>query len=185
MTMTWEAFRLTSKSPSELLGTLGPHGVEHLIRQALDAVWREYPEEARSYPAVRKRVEEVWARNMKVWGGIKKPSPAAFFEDLLPCAADGFVRQAMVLTWMMLPRSGGRDIKETRKIVTRIFERNMEAWEEDHRVFTDGGGKKKAGVARATKTAGKVRGMKAAPVAKAKAKGKGKAKKKSVARQRG
>jgi len=38
--MSWEAFRLTSKSPSELLHTLGPHGVDHLIRQALDALYR-------------------------------------------------------------------------------------------------------------------------------------------------
>ncbi len=36
ISMSWEAFRLTSKSPGELLTTLGPHGVDHLIRQALD-----------------------------------------------------------------------------------------------------------------------------------------------------
>ena len=146
MIMTWDAFRLTSKSPAELLGTLGPHGVDHLIRQALDAVWREYPDETRSYANVRRRAEEVWARNMRVWNGIRKPSPAAFFEDLLPHTADQFVRQAMVLTWMMLPRAGGRDFEQTRRIITRIFQRNMDAWEEDNRAFTGApsGGKRRA-----------------------------------------
>ena len=43
--MSWEAFRLTSKSPSELLHTLGPHGVDDLMRQALNAAWRDYPTE--------------------------------------------------------------------------------------------------------------------------------------------
>ena len=137
MTMTWEAFRLTSKSPTELLHTLGPHGVDHLVRQALDALWREYPEETRTYANVRKRAGEVFSRNMRIWGSIKKPSPAAFFENLLPYTADGLVRQAMVLTWMMMPRSGGRDFKKTRKIIERIIERNMDAWEEDQRAFSE------------------------------------------------
>ncbi|HEY1687000.1 MAG TPA: hypothetical protein VGG19_19720 [Tepidisphaeraceae bacterium] len=136
MTTTWEAFRLTSKSPGELLDTLGPHGVDHLIRQALDALWREYPGEKRSYANVRKRAEEVYARNMKVWGAIKKPTPGAFFENLLPYTADGLIRQALVMTWMMMPREGGRDFAKTRKIFGRIFERNMEGWEEDNRTFS-------------------------------------------------
>lgn len=134
--MSWEAFRLTSKSPSELLHTLGPHGVDHLIRQALDVLWREYPEESRTFVNVRKRAMELYARNMKVWATIKKPSPAAFFENLLPYPADGFFRQAMVLSWMMMPRTGGRDVKDVRKIVAAIFERNVAAWEQDHRTFT-------------------------------------------------
>ena len=36
--MSWEAYRWTAKTPSELLHTLGPHGVDHLVRQYLDAV---------------------------------------------------------------------------------------------------------------------------------------------------
>ncbi|MES1261923.1 MAG: hypothetical protein ABUS49_09310, partial [Acidobacteriota bacterium] len=85
---------------------------------------------------VRRRAQEVYNRNMKVWASIKKPSPAAFFENLLPYPADGFFRQAMVLSWMMMPRTGGRDVKDVRKIVTAIFERNVTAWEQDNRLFT-------------------------------------------------
>ena len=73
--------------------------------------------------AVKKRVQEVFQRNMRHWSSIKKPAPAAFFENLLPYTADGYVRQAMVLTWMMMPRAGGRDFKDTRKIISRVFER--------------------------------------------------------------
>ncbi|MEA2710717.1 MAG: hypothetical protein QOF78_3318 [Phycisphaerales bacterium] len=137
MTMTWEAFRLTSKSPTEVLHILGPHGVDDLVRKAMDVTWREYPEETRTFDNVKKRVQEVFARNMRHWSSIKKPTPAAFFDKLLPYTADGYVRQAMVLTWMMMPRAGGRDFKDTRKIISRVFERNLEAWDEDHRVFTD------------------------------------------------
>jgi hypothetical protein len=144
MTTTWEAFRLTSKSPSELLSTLGPHGVDHLIRQAMDALWREYPAERRTYANVRKRAGEVFARNMKVWVGIKKPTPAAFFENLLPYTADGLIRQAMVMAWMMMPRGGGRDFSQTRKIFQHIFERNMAAWEEDNRTFSATPAKKRS-----------------------------------------
>jgi hypothetical protein len=137
MTMTWEAFRLTSKSPSEVLNVLGPHGVDDLVRKAMDAAWREFPEDRRSFDAVKKRVQEVFARNMRHWNSIRKPTPAAFFENLLPYSADGYVRQAMVLSWMMLPRAGGRDFKDTRKILARIFERNLAAWDEDNAVFSE------------------------------------------------
>lgn len=143
MTTTWEAFRLTSKSPGELLSTLGPHGVDHLIRQAMDALWREYPTETRSYATVRKRAEEVYARNIKVWSAIKKPTPAAFFDHLLPYTADGLIRQALVMTWMMMPREGGRDFSKTKKIFQHIFERNMEAWAEDNRTFSPAPPKKR------------------------------------------
>ena len=136
MTMTWEAFRLTSKSPSEVLLILGPHGVDDLIRKAMDATWREFPEDRRTFDAVKKRVQEVFQRNMRHWSSIKKPAPAAFFENLLPYTADGFVRQAMVLTWMMMPRAGGRDFKDTRKIIARVFERNLAAWDEDNSTFS-------------------------------------------------
>src|SRR5687768_689967 len=136
MTMTWEAFRLTSKSPSEVLLVLGPHGVDDLVRKAMDATWREYPEETRSFENVKRRVQEVFNRNMRHWSSIKKPAPAAFFENLLPYTADGYVRQAMVLTWMMMPRAGGRDFKDTRKIIARVFERNLAAWDEDNKVFS-------------------------------------------------
>jgi hypothetical protein len=134
--MSWEAFRLTSKSPSEVLHVLGPHGVDDLIIKMRDAVWREYPEDRRTFENVKKRVAEVFSRNMKVWSAIKKPAPAAFFENLLPYAADGHMRQALVLAWMMMPRAGGRDFKDVKKIVTDIYERNIAAWEQDHRTFT-------------------------------------------------
>ena len=136
--MSWEAFRLTSKSPSELLHTLGPHGVDHLLRQALDVLWREYPEETRTFENVRRRADEVYTRNMRVWSAIKKPSPQAFFENLLPYPADGFFRQAMVLCWMMMPRTGGRDVADVQKIVTEIYQRNVEAWDADNNLFTKG-----------------------------------------------
>ena len=142
--MSWEAFRLTSKSPSEVMHVLGPHGVDELIRKMLDACWRESPEEGRSFESVRKIALEVWGRNFGVWSKIKKPSPAAFFENLLPHNADQFLRQALVLCWMMLPRAGGREFGEVKQIVTEIFERNLAAWEADKATFT---GKKK----RATK----------------------------------
>jgi hypothetical protein len=134
--MSWEAFRLTSKSPSDLLTTLGPHGVDDLIRQSLSAVWRDYPPGTRSYSTVRKAAAEVFDRNMKVWSAIRKPTPDAFFSNLHPSPADGFMRQAFVLCWMMLPRTGGRDFKTTHSILRRLFQRNMDAWEEDNATFT-------------------------------------------------
>jgi len=142
--MSWEAFRLTSKSPSDLLSTLGPHGVDDLIRQAMSAVWRDYPADTRSYPAVRKAAAEVFDRNMKIWSAIRKPTPQAFFANLHPSPADGFMRQAFVLCWMMLPRSGGRDFKSTHHILRQLFDRNMNAWEQDNATFTGSGKKKKA-----------------------------------------
>jgi hypothetical protein len=118
--------------------------VDDLVRKAMDAAWREYPEDKRSFEAVKKRVQEVFARNMRHWQSIKKPTPASFFENLLPYTADGYVRQAMVLTWMMMPRAGGRDFKDTRKIIARVFERNLAAWDEDNRTFTAEKPKKKS-----------------------------------------
>ena len=128
--MSWEALRLTSRTPSEVYTVLGPHGVEKLLADARDAVWREYPAEGRTLAAARKQLQFVFDRNMKIWSAIKKPSPAAFFENLHPSVADGHIRQALVTTWMMMPRTGGRDFKDTGKIVRRIFERLLEAWEE-------------------------------------------------------
>jgi hypothetical protein len=141
--MSWEAFRLTSKTPSELLSTLGPHGVDDLMRQSLNAVWRDYPVDRRSYANVKKAAAEVFNRNMKVWSAIKKPRPEAFFAELGPSPADGFMRQAFVLCWMMLPRVGGRNFKQTHGILQRMFERNMQAWEEDNQTFTKGAKQRK------------------------------------------
>ena len=149
--MSWEAYRWTAKTPSELFHTLGPHGADHLVRQYLDAVWRELPDEQRSLAGARRAAQEVFDRNMKVWAGIKKPSPAAFFENLLPKDTDQFLRQAMLVCWMMMPRVGGRDLGNVRKIVTRIYQRNLEAWEEDNEAFTTGGRKKPAAKRAATK----------------------------------
>ena len=134
--MSWEAYRWTAKSPSELYQILGPHGVDHLVRQMLDACWRESPAEGRSLETVKKIADEVFDRNMRAWAGIKSPSPAAFFENLLPNAADGFLRQAMVLCWMMMPRTGGRRVADVRKIVGQIYDRNIIAWNQDQATFT-------------------------------------------------
>ena len=142
--MSWEALRLTSRTPSEVYTVLGPHGVEKLLADARDAVWREYPAEGRTLAAARKQLEFVFDRNMAVWSSIKKPSPGAFFENLQPTVADGHIRQALVTTWMMMPRTGGREFKDTIKIVRGIFERMLEAWEEDDRTFTKGPSKKSA-----------------------------------------
>ena len=141
--MSWEALRLTSRTPSEVYTVLGPHGVEKLLADARDAVWREYPAEGRTLAAARKQLEFVFDRNMAVWASIKKPSPAAFFEDLQPTVADGHIRQALVTTWMMMPRSGGREFKDTVKIVRGIFDRMLEAWKEDEATFTKGPSKAK------------------------------------------
>ena len=129
--------RLTSRTPSEVYHTLGAHGVEELLRDARNAVWREYPAEGRTFEAVREKLLEIYDRNVKVWGKIKKPTPEAFFADLLPLAADGHIRQALVLTWMMMPRSGGRDFRQVSKIVGAIFERMLENWAADNETFTE------------------------------------------------
>ena len=134
--MSWEAFRLTSKSPSELYDVLGPEGVDNVMRQFLTACWNVLPAGQRSMSGWKRVAGEVFERNMRVWGRIKKPNPAHFFEDLRPDPADGHLRQAMVLSWMMLPRAGGRDFGETKKIIRQIYERNLAAWEEDDRTFT-------------------------------------------------
>src|SRR5688572_21092497 len=142
--MSWEAYRWTAKSPSELFHVLGPHGVDHLVRQALDACWRELPDDRRTLADVTAAAREVFDRNLRVWRRVKKPEPAAFFEDLLPKPADQFLRQAMVTTWMMMPRTGGRQLGDVVRIITAIFERNMSAWDEDNATFT-GKPKKRAG----------------------------------------
>ena len=134
--MSWEAYRWTAKTPSELYHTLGPHGIDELIRNALADVWREMPDEGRTVDGAIRAAREVAERNVAVWKKIKQPSPAAFFEDLRPTNADGHFRQAMVLCWMMMPRSGGRKVGDALKIVTQIFERNLSAWREDNATFT-------------------------------------------------
>ncbi len=134
--MSWEAYRWTAKSPSELYQVLGPHGVDELVHQSLGACWRESPAEGRSLAGVIEVAREVFDRNMKVWAAIRKPSPASFFEDLRPNPADQFLRQAMVTCWMMMPRAGGRDVREVRRIVGEIFERNLAAWQADDATFT-------------------------------------------------
>src|SRR5437667_10967174 len=149
--MSWEAFRLTSKSPSEVLHILGPQGVADLIRKMMDECWRNLPEEGRTFQSVRKIVLDVYDRNMKVWSAIKKPAPAAFFANLRSDAADGHMRQALVLTWMMMPRAGGRNFSDVKKVVAKIFARNLEAWEQDNRTFSGPSVKKKPTVTKAKK----------------------------------
>ena len=134
--MNWEAYRWTAKSPSELYRTLGPHGVDHLVRQMLDACWRKTPEETRTIESVKKLSQEVVVRNLAVWSKIKQPSPQAFFENLPPTDADQFFRQAMVVCWMMMPRTGGRKVADVRAIVSAIYQRNIDAWNDDDATFT-------------------------------------------------
>ena len=68
---SWEAFRLTSKSPSELMHTLGPHGVDELLRQMLAACWRDSQPEGRTYKTVQNFARQVFERNLRVWNSIK------------------------------------------------------------------------------------------------------------------
>ena len=135
--MSWEALRLTSRTPAELHRVLGPHGVDDLIRHAFADCWREYPQETRSLKAVEHVAREVFQRNIDVWSAIKKPTPEAFFENLQPMAADGHIRQALVLCYMMLPR-GKKSLADVRQIVTDIFERNIAAWQADEKTLTTG-----------------------------------------------
>jgi hypothetical protein len=115
---------------------MSPSGVAHLVREMLMDCWRRLPEDQRTIEAWRAEIERVWQRNVRVWTAIKKPAPEAFFRDLAPFDADGHLRQALVLAWMMLPRAGGRDFGDVKKIVTKIYERNVEAWEADNRTFS-------------------------------------------------
>jgi hypothetical protein len=160
--MSWEAYRLTSKSPAEVYAVLGPHGCDDLIRQAWAACWREYPEDQRTFKAVRTRFLEVFSRNINIWRAIRKPTPEAFFADFKPHdTAEGHIRQALVLSWMMMPRSGGRDFKDTVKIVQRIYDRNVAAWEEDNATFTGSQRTpKKKGTPKATKATKKSKTVK-------------------------
>jgi hypothetical protein len=137
MGMSWEAFRLTSKSPSELMNVMGPNGVDALVRETLMECWKSLPAEGRTMQAWRQRAGEVFARNMRTWNAIKKPSPAAFFENLLTFPSDQFFRQAMVMCHMMLPR-GLRAMKDVAKEITKIYQRNVASWEDDYRTFTKG-----------------------------------------------
>lgn len=147
--MSWEAHRLTSKSPAEVYRVLGPHGCADLFRQAWAACWRETPEEARTYAAVRQRFLEVFTRNLNIWKRITKPSFDVFFEDFRPHDnAEAHLRQAMVLSWMMMPRAGGRDFKDTIKIIQRLYDRQIEACDEDQETFTRGPGKAKGATAK-------------------------------------
>jgi hypothetical protein len=175
--MSWEAYRWTAKTPSELLHTLGPHGVDHLVRQYLDAVWRGLPDEQRNLGAAKRAAQEVFDRNMKVWGAIKKPSPEAFFQNLLPKDTDQFLRQAMLVCWMMMPRAGGRDLGDVRKIVARVYQRNLDGWEEDNDAFTTGGKRKKPAAKKAGAAAKKPGGKPKKAAAKSKAAPRAKAKK--------
>jgi hypothetical protein len=134
--MSWEAFRLTSKSPSELYTVMGPAGVDGLVRQALQECWTSLPETERTFDAWKRRAEQTFIRNRRVWSAIKKPTPAAFFDNLAPFPSDGHLRQAMVMCWMMMPRAGGRDFKFVVKTMDQIFQRNMESWAADNRTFT-------------------------------------------------
>jgi hypothetical protein len=132
---SWQAFRLTSKPPAELLATLGPHAVDELIRQMLAVCWRDTLLEQRTLTKVQQSAREIFDHHVKFWGRMKKPSPGIFFANLPPTAADGFARQAMVLCWMMLPR-GKRSPMDVVRVVSHIFDRNLAAWDEDLAILT-------------------------------------------------
>jgi hypothetical protein len=153
--MSWEAHRWTAKTPTELFHTLGPHGVDELVRQMIATCWRSLADDARNISAGVQRARDVYNRNIGVWKRIKKPGPESFFADLGPTEADHFCRQAMVMTWMMMPRSGGREVTDALKIFGRIFERSIEAWEEDNATFTGKSQKKTAKPAKPAKPAKK------------------------------
>src|SRR3954454_17164135 len=96
--MSWEAHRLTSRSPAEVYRVLGPHGCDDLFRQAIATAWREAPEEGRTFAGVRQRVFDAFSRNFNIWRAIKRPTPEAFFDDFRPHDnVEAFLRQAMVL----------------------------------------------------------------------------------------
>ena len=114
------------------------------MRQALDACWRELPDDKRTLADVTAAAREVFARNLGVWKRIKRPEPAAFFADLQPKPADQLLRQAMVTCWMMMPRAGGRRVSDVIKIVSAMFERNISAWEADNETFTGKASKKRS-----------------------------------------
>ena len=65
--MSWEAFRWTAKSPSELYHVLGPHGVDDLVRQMIAAVWRDMPAEERTFEGAVRAARQVYDRNIAVW----------------------------------------------------------------------------------------------------------------------
>ena len=128
------------------MSVMGPNGVDALVREMLMECWKSLPPETRAMDVWRKRAGEVFSRNMKIWNAIKKPTPEAYFANLLPFPSDGHFRQALVLCHMMLPR-GKRAVKDVAKEVTKIYERNVEAWETDYKTMTKGvsgsGAKKK------------------------------------------
>lgn len=168
--MSWEAHRWTAKSPSELFHVFGPHGVDSLVREALNACWRQLPDDDRTFAAVRRAADEVVQRNLAVWRAIKKPTPEAFFDHLAPNNADQFFRQAMVLCWMMLPRAGGRDLGDVTKVISAIYERTMAAWADDNDTFTKEPSAKKPAKSKAAAKSTKVTAKPKRAVARAKAK---------------
>lgn len=140
--VSFEALRLTSHAPSEIYRIMGPNAVDGLIRQSLTTCWNSLAAETRSLEMWEKFVRDVYGRNMHAWEKIKQPSPANFFVDLRPEAADGYMRQGMILCFMMLPR-GKRSLAAVRQAVSGIFERNLAAWNDDHHTFTKGAAAKK------------------------------------------
>ena len=174
--MSWEAHRWTARTPSELYHTLGPHGVDDLVRQMIAACWRGLPADGRSLALGVAAARTVYDRNVAVWRRIKKPTPEQFFADLFPTDADGYCRQAMVLTWMMMPRTGGREVPDALRIFGQIVERNLDAWAADDATFTGRKPKPRAAAAkpgRAAKrkpAAARKRGSRTSPAGKSRPK---------------
>jgi hypothetical protein len=132
----------------------------------LAACWRDAPTEGRTYKSVQGLARRVFERNVRVWNAIRKPTPGAFFENLLPNPADGLLRQALVLCRMMMPR-GKNTLADVGRVVTHVFERNLAAWDEDYDIFTKG---LTAGRRRPARAAAAPAGRKRAPAKKKKTK---------------
>ena len=52
-------------------------------------------------------------------GTNQKADSEDFFADLQPFEPDHLMRQAMVTCWMMMPRSGGREVKDALRVVPK------------------------------------------------------------------
>jgi hypothetical protein len=122
---------------------------------------------------------------MRVWTAIRRPTPEAFFADLAPFDSDGFFRQALVMTWMMMPRTGGRDFEDTFAVIRKVFERVVEGWEADFRTFSGASRPSRAARCRAKRNKPPTKGHgRKSSVKQAKAKAKRVASKPKASRKR-
>ena len=140
--MSWEAFRWTAKSPSELYHVLGPHGVDDLIRQTSPPSGASCPPRARTFDGGRTGRPEVSTATSRSGGGSSSPprrrssTTSAPPRRRLPPPGDG----------PQLDDDAPRrrpGLQDALRIVSQIFERNLANWHDDNATFT--GEKPKAG----------------------------------------